>query len=69
MYPPRHRQGVCLWFTGLSGSGKSTTAEIVTSLLLENGRQVTLLDGDVVRTHLSKGWDSAGKTGIRISCA
>jgi sulfate adenylyltransferase len=39
----------------LSGSGKSTTAEIVTSLLLENGRQVTLLDGDVVRTHLSKG--------------
>jgi sulfate adenylyltransferase len=55
MYPPRHKQGVCLWFTGLSGSGKSTTAEIVTSLLLENGRQVTLLDGDVVRTHLSKG--------------
>ena len=55
MYPPRHKQGICLWFTGLSGSGKSTTAEIVTSLLLENGRQVTLLDGDVVRTHLSKG--------------
>jgi sulfate adenylyltransferase len=55
MYPPRHKQGVCLWFTGLSGSGKSTTAEIVTSLLLERGRQVTLLDGDVVRTHLSKG--------------
>jgi sulfate adenylyltransferase len=44
-----------LWFTGLSGSGKSTTAEILTSLLLERGRQVTLLDGDVVRTHLSKG--------------
>lgn len=55
MYPPRHRQGVCLWFTGLSGSGKSTTAEIVTSLLLERGRQITVLDGDVVRTHLSKG--------------
>lgn len=55
MYPPRHEQGICLWFTGLSGSGKSTTAEIVTSLLLERGRQVTLLDGDVVRTHLSKG--------------
>lgn len=53
--PPRSRQGVCLWFTGLSGAGKSTTAEIVTSLLLEEGRQVTLLDGDVVRTHLSKG--------------
>jgi sulfate adenylyltransferase len=46
---------VCLWFTGLSGSGKSTTAEVLTSLLLERGRQVTLLDGDVVRTHLSKG--------------
>jgi len=55
MYPPRHQQGVCIWFTGLSGSGKSTTAEILTSLLLERGRQVTLLDGDVVRTHLSKG--------------
>lgn len=55
MYPPRHEQGICLWFTGLSGSGKSTTAEILTSLLLERGRQVTLLDGDVVRTHLSKG--------------
>jgi sulfate adenylyltransferase len=55
MYPPRHKQGACIWFTGLSGSGKSTTAEILTSLLLERGRQVTLLDGDVVRTHLSKG--------------
>jgi len=55
MYPPRHKQGACIWFTGLSGSGKSTTAEILTSLLLERGRQVTVLDGDVVRTHLSKG--------------
>lgn len=54
-YPPRHKQGVCIWFTGLSGSGKSTTAEILTVLLLEHGRQVTVLDGDVVRTHLSKG--------------
>ena len=54
-YPPRHKQGVCVWFTGLSGAGKSTTAEIVTTLLLERGRQVTLLDGDVVRTHLSRG--------------
>jgi sulfate adenylyltransferase len=54
-YPPRDRQGVCLWFTGLSGSGKSTTAEIVSTMLLELGRQVTILDGDVVRTHLSKG--------------
>jgi sulfate adenylyltransferase len=55
MFPPRHKQGFCIWFTGLSGSGKSTTAEIVTSLLLERGRQITVLDGDVVRTHLSKG--------------
>ena len=54
-YPPRHRQGVCVWFTGLSGAGKSTTAEVLTVLLIERGRQVTLLDGDVVRTHLSKG--------------
>ncbi len=54
-YPPRHRQGVCVWLTGLSGAGKSTTAEALVELLLERGRQVTLLDGDVVRTHLSKG--------------
>ncbi len=55
MYPPRHKQGFCIWFTGLSGSGKSTTAEVLTSLLLERGKQITVLDGDVVRTHLSKG--------------
>jgi len=54
-YPPRHQQGVCIWFTGLSGSGKSTTAEILTVTLLEHGRRVTLLDGDVVRTYLSAG--------------
>jgi len=54
-YPPRHKQGVCLWFTGLSGAGKSTTARVLSELLLEAGRQVTELDGDVVRTHLSKG--------------
>jgi len=54
-HPPRYLQGLCLWFTGLSGSGKSTTAEIVTTLLLEEGRRSTSLDGDVVRTHLSKG--------------
>ena len=55
IYPPRHKQGVCIWFTGLSGSGKSTTAEVLTVLMQEHGRQVTVLDGDVVRTHLSKG--------------
>jgi len=54
-YPPRHRQGVCIWFTGLSGAGKSTTAEVLAVKLMECGRQVTLLDGDVIRTHLSKG--------------
>ena len=54
-YPSRHRRGVCLWFTGLSGSGKSTTAEQIVSLLMEKGRNVTVLDGDVVRTNLSKG--------------
>jgi len=54
-YPPRHRQGFCVWFTGLSASGKSTTAEILTVLLQEFGRQVTVLDGDIVRNHLSRG--------------
>ncbi len=54
-YPPRHRQGLCVWFTGLSGSGKSTTADALTVMLQEEGRQVTVLDGDVVRTHLSRG--------------
>lgn len=54
-FPPRHRQGVCIWFTGLSGAGKSATADVLTIGLMERGRQVTLLDGDVVRTHLSKG--------------
>ena len=54
-YPPRHKQGACIWFTGLSGAGKSTTAEVLTVLLQEHGRHVTVLDGDVVRTHLSKG--------------
>ena len=47
--------GACAWFTGLSGSGKSTTADIVVARLRERGREVTLLDGDVVRTHLSAG--------------
>jgi sulfate adenylyltransferase len=54
-YPPRHRQGVCIWFTGLHNAGKSTTAAVLTTLLHEHGRQVTLLDGDVVRTHFSEG--------------
>ncbi len=48
-------RGACIWFTGLSGSGKSTTAEALVPLLEARGRTVTMLDGDVVRTHLSKG--------------
>ena len=55
MSPPRTEKGFCVWFTGLPSAGKSVTAEALTSLLLERGRRVTLLDGDVVRTHLSKG--------------
>jgi sulfate adenylyltransferase len=49
------RPGVCVWFTGLSGSGKTTTADALVTLLQDRGRVVTVLDGDVVRTHLSKG--------------
>jgi sulfate adenylyltransferase len=55
MYPPRHKQGFGIWFTGLSGSGKSATTQVLTTLLLERGRETAILDGDVVRTHLSKG--------------
>ncbi|HET9899597.1 MAG TPA: adenylyl-sulfate kinase, partial [Actinomycetes bacterium] len=47
--------GACVWFTGLSGSGKTTTAAIVGARIAELGRYVTMLDGDVVRTHLSDG--------------
>lgn len=54
-YPPLHEQGFCIWFTGLSGAGKSATAQVLTELLLERGKQITMLDGDVIRTHLSKG--------------
>lgn len=48
-------RGFTLWFTGLSGAGKTTLAEIVERTLKQRGRRVELLDGDVVRTHLSKG--------------
>jgi len=53
-YPPRHRQGFTVFFTGLSGSGKSTLANVLRVKFLEmGGRPVTLLDGDIVRKHLS----------------
>jgi sulfate adenylyltransferase len=53
-HPPRHKQGFTVFFTGLSGSGKSTIANVLMVKLLEmGGRPVTLLDGDLVRKHLS----------------
>jgi len=52
---PPHLQGFCIWFTGLPSSGKSTIAEALSERILEHGRQLTVLDGDVVRTNLSKG--------------
>jgi sulfate adenylyltransferase len=55
VHPPKRKQGLCLWFTGLSGCGKSTIASALIPMLMEHGRQATVLDGDVVRTHLSKG--------------
>src|SRR2546428_5834839 len=51
----RMANGFTLWFTGLSGAGKSTIAELVGSELEKNEHNVEYLDGDVVRTHLSKG--------------
>jgi sulfate adenylyltransferase len=53
-YPPRARQGFTVFFTGLPSSGKSTLANVLLVRLLEiGGRPVTLLDGDIVRKHLS----------------
>lgn len=47
--------GFTIWFTGLSGAGKSTLSEIIEQRLRERGHKVEVLDGDIVRTHLSKG--------------
>jgi len=53
-YPARDKQGLTIFFTGLSGAGKSTLAKVLMTKLLEmGGRQVTLLDGDIMRKHLS----------------
>jgi adenylyl-sulfate kinase len=49
------KKGFTLWFTGMSGSGKSTLAELVEKELLERGLGVEILDGDIIRTNLSKG--------------
>jgi adenylylsulfate kinase len=48
-------QGFTLWFTGLSGAGKSTLAELLAPELRKRGHRVEILDGDEVRTNLSKG--------------
>jgi adenylyl-sulfate kinase len=50
-----NQNGFTLWFTGLSGAGKSTISEIISHELRRRGLLVEVLDGDVVRTHLSKG--------------
>lgn len=54
-YPSPDKSGFCVWFTGLPSAGKSTIAEILQNMIKERGREVTLLDGDIVRTNLSKG--------------
>jgi adenylylsulfate kinase len=51
----KHKNGAVVWFTGLSGAGKTTLADALHPELLAAGKRVELLDGDVVRTHLSKG--------------
>lgn len=54
MHTPPHK-GCAIWFTGLSGAGKSTVSTLLAKRLCAAGAKVELLDGDVVRTHLSKG--------------
>ena len=55
-HPPRSKQGFCVFFTGLSGSGKTTVANALQEKLMEmQDRSVTMLDGDHVRQLLSKG--------------
>merc|ERR1719493_162158 len=55
-HPPRHKQGFCVFFTGLSGSGKTTVANALQEKLMEiQDRPVTILDGDLVRQLLSSG--------------
>lgn len=55
MSPASQDRGCCVWLTGFSSAGKSTIAQLLTKHLETRGRIVTLLDGDVVRTHLSRG--------------
>jgi adenylylsulfate kinase len=55
MSDPKAERGAIVWFTGLSGAGKSTLSEAVAPRLRALGKKVEVLDGDLVRTHLSKG--------------
>lgn len=55
LFTVTQEQGFVLWFTGLSGAGKSTLAEALAPALQARGRSVEILDGDIVRTNLSKG--------------
>jgi len=59
-------RGFTLWFTGMSGSGKSTLSHLLESRLRQLGAKVEVLDGDIIRTHLSKG-DLAKKTAMKTS--
>jgi len=51
----KDNKGFTVWFTGLSGAGKTTVSQLVAQEIHRRGRNVEVLDGDVVRTHLSKG--------------
>lgn len=53
--PPKTKRGFCIWLTGLPSSGKSTIADVLAPMLMARGKRVTMLDGDRVRTHLTKG--------------
>ncbi len=52
--PATANEGLTVWFTGLSGAGKTTLCNAVYSILLDQGRRVEILDGDVLRQHLSR---------------
>ncbi len=69
MKQANRERGTVLWFTGLSGSGKSTIAQLVEEKLLDAGVPVEILDGDVVRENLSKGLGFSKKTATPISGA